>query len=164
MLTGDNTRRTKTVLFASKRRRRSPISYAAILGPPSPLLLSSKLIIQLFYLAACHLTQVLRVCLRKKTQPHYSSAAAGNKHAKCRDFNAAHKVGAVAFCPADETLFDCDRARSNICDAECLFVSPDGKTCAGRWEVGAGRHLVWPALWMSRCSAPSPFQDGDASP
>lgn len=55
-------RETKTVLFASRQRRRSPVSYAAILGPPSPPLLSSKLIIQLFYLAVCHLTRVLRVC------------------------------------------------------------------------------------------------------
>lgn len=101
MLTGNNARQTKTVLFASRQRRRSPVSYAAILGPPSPPLLSSKLIIQLFYLAVCHLTQVLRVCLsgKKKMQPHYSLPAAGNKHAKCRNFNTAHKFDAVAFCP-----------------------------------------------------------------
>lgn len=60
----------------------------------------------------------------KKTQPHYSSAAAGNKRVKCHDFNTARQVNDVAVCLVDETLFDCDRVRSNIGDAECLFVNP----------------------------------------
>lgn len=67
MLTGNNARQKKRMFCLRPGEDEDlSVSSAAILGRPSLLLLSSKLIIQLFYLAVCHLTQVLRVCLREE--------------------------------------------------------------------------------------------------
>lgn len=137
MLTGNNARQTKTTLFASSQRRRSPVSYAAILGPPSTLLLSSKLIIRLFYLAVCHLTQALRDCHSEKNKKRNLITPW-----RLQATNTQNAATLTTLTKSMLRLLSCwwdavwlwGRGRSSICDAECLFVSPDGKSCAGQWD------------------------------
>lgn len=86
--------------------------HVTILGLPFLFLLSSKLIIQLFCLAVCHLLKSCKFV--SGNSPHYSSVDAAttqNGQLRSPKFPLTKKV--LAFCPVDEMFCDRDQAQKS---------------------------------------------------